>query len=298
VTTTIPPSRRPPRDSRRISTMSGSGAAMRRRRSCWQRPWPECGRSADNRLPRSCDARTPMGDRDDNHLVNTLWRINRTLRNPTSRRDVSSAADRRLNSADHAQRSRRGYKAASCDRADRIDAGGAQQFRREEIATRTRSSGIRGRRIGSGPVGGTDRGEPAARTEVSFWCEAGHLTRPSCAETAVAPAVVCPPAWTATTRRSTCRPHRTKRIWSMSGSAAARLRRRCSRRRLWPGFGRRLTRRSRLVRHVPQQYVDSVVPNSGARPCTATSRACSGGKNAYRRQPGAARRPVSGPHGH
>lgn len=51
------------------------------------------------------------------------------------------------------------------------------------------SSGIRGTRIGSGPHGDNERGggtlEP--RVAVSFWCEAGHLTQPSFAETAVIP---------------------------------------------------------------------------------------------------------------
>lgn len=51
----------------------------------------------------------------------------------------------------------------------------------------TRNNGIRGHRIGSGPMGEPDRGEPAARITVSFWCEAGHLTRPSFAENAVVP---------------------------------------------------------------------------------------------------------------
>lgn len=56
-----------------------------------------------------------------------------------------------------------------------------------------RSSGIRGSRIGSGPMGETERGELVARVEVSFWCEAGHVTRPSFAQTAVVPQVwECP----------------------------------------------------------------------------------------------------------
>ncbi|HEV3170687.1 MAG TPA: RNA polymerase-binding protein RbpA [Actinocrinis sp.] len=56
-----------------------------------------------------------------------------------------------------------------------------------------RSSGIRGSRIGSGPMGETERGEAAARVAVSFWCEAGHVTRPSFAATAVVPLVwECP----------------------------------------------------------------------------------------------------------
>lgn len=50
-----------------------------------------------------------------------------------------------------------------------------------------RSSGIRGSRIGSGPRGDSERGEAAPRVVVSFWCEAGHLTQPSFAATAVVP---------------------------------------------------------------------------------------------------------------
>lgn len=51
----------------------------------------------------------------------------------------------------------------------------------------TRSSGIRGTRVGSGPRGDNERGDAAPRVTVSFWCEAGHLTQPSFAETAVIP---------------------------------------------------------------------------------------------------------------
>lgn len=50
-----------------------------------------------------------------------------------------------------------------------------------------RSSGIRGSRIGSGPRGDSQRGEAAPRVVVSFWCEAGHLTQPAFADTAVLP---------------------------------------------------------------------------------------------------------------
>ena len=38
---------------------------------------------------------------------------------------------------------------------------------------------IRGTRVGSGPMGESERGESAARTIVSFWCSNGHETRPS-----------------------------------------------------------------------------------------------------------------------
>jgi hypothetical protein len=55
------------------------------------------------------------------------------------------------------------------------------------MAAMTRSSGIRGTRIGSGPRGDSERGDAAARVAVSFWCVAGHLTQPSFAETAVIP---------------------------------------------------------------------------------------------------------------
>jgi RNA polymerase-binding protein len=50
-----------------------------------------------------------------------------------------------------------------------------------------RSSGIRGTRIGAGPRGDTQRGEAAARVTVSFWCQAGHLTQPAFADTALIP---------------------------------------------------------------------------------------------------------------
>ncbi len=52
-----------------------------------------------------------------------------------------------------------------------------------------RSSGIRGHRIGSGPRGEDERGNIVARVEVSFWCEAGHVTRPCFAQEAVVPLV-------------------------------------------------------------------------------------------------------------
>lgn len=52
-----------------------------------------------------------------------------------------------------------------------------------------RNGVIRGKRIGAGPVGETERGGPAARVLVSFWCEAGHLTRPCFSQTAEVPLV-------------------------------------------------------------------------------------------------------------
>lgn len=50
-----------------------------------------------------------------------------------------------------------------------------------------RNSGIRGSRIGSGPMGETERGNVAARVAVSYWCEAGHVTRLCFADTAEVP---------------------------------------------------------------------------------------------------------------
>lgn len=37
---------------------------------------------------------------------------------------------------------------------------------------------IRGTRVGSGPMGESERGELAPRIRVSYWCEAGHETVP------------------------------------------------------------------------------------------------------------------------
>ncbi len=52
---------------------------------------------------------------------------------------------------------------------------------------------IRGTRVGSGPMGESERGESAARTVVSFWCSNGHETRPSFAlEADVPPTWDCP----------------------------------------------------------------------------------------------------------
>ena len=41
---------------------------------------------------------------------------------------------------------------------------------------------IRGARIGSGPMGESERGEAAPRFVVSYWCANGHETRPNFAE--------------------------------------------------------------------------------------------------------------------
>ena len=40
-------------------------------------------------------------------------------------------------------------------------------------------SGLRGSRVGAGPMGESERGDLAGRTMVSFWCGAGHHIRPS-----------------------------------------------------------------------------------------------------------------------
>jgi hypothetical protein len=46
---------------------------------------------------------------------------------------------------------------------------------------------IRGTRVGSGPMGESERGESARRTLVSFWCSNGHQTTPSFAHDAELP---------------------------------------------------------------------------------------------------------------
>ncbi|MFV0427328.1 MAG: RNA polymerase-binding protein RbpA [Beutenbergiaceae bacterium] len=49
-------------------------------------------------------------------------------------------------------------------------------------------SAIRGSRVGAGPMGEAERGEAAPRVWVSYWCSAGHETRPSfAAEPGTAP---------------------------------------------------------------------------------------------------------------
>lgn len=50
-----------------------------------------------------------------------------------------------------------------------------------------RSSALRGSRIGSGPMGESERGDLIARVAVTFWCASGHETRPQFAVTAVIP---------------------------------------------------------------------------------------------------------------
>ena len=57
----------------------------------------------------------------------------------------------------------------------------------------TRHKGIRASRIGAGPAGETGRGGAVPRMTVSFWCAAGHLTKPCFAQTADIPTVwECP----------------------------------------------------------------------------------------------------------
>lgn len=49
------------------------------------------------------------------------------------------------------------------------------------------SSGIRGARVGSGPLGEPERGDLAPRQTVSFWCGQGHQTQLSFAIEAEVP---------------------------------------------------------------------------------------------------------------
>jgi RNA polymerase binding protein RbpA len=43
----------------------------------------------------------------------------------------------------------------------------------------TGGNAIRGTRVGSGPMGESERGESAPRHRVSYWCANGHESRPS-----------------------------------------------------------------------------------------------------------------------
>ena len=52
-----------------------------------------------------------------------------------------------------------------------------------------RSNGIRGSRVGSGPMGDTDRGYSVEHAVVTFWCAAGHSTRTTFAASASVPGV-------------------------------------------------------------------------------------------------------------
>lgn len=51
----------------------------------------------------------------------------------------------------------------------------------------SRSSGIRGSRIGAGPMGESDRGNSVERVLVTFWCADGHSTPAVFAAEAVVP---------------------------------------------------------------------------------------------------------------
>lgn len=48
-------------------------------------------------------------------------------------------------------------------------------------------SAIRGSRVGAGPMGEAERGEPAPRIRVSFYCANGHESRPTFAVEAGVP---------------------------------------------------------------------------------------------------------------
>ncbi len=50
-----------------------------------------------------------------------------------------------------------------------------------------RGNGIRGSRIGAGPKSESERGVPAERVVVTYWCAEGHPTRPTFALTADTP---------------------------------------------------------------------------------------------------------------
>jgi hypothetical protein len=52
-----------------------------------------------------------------------------------------------------------------------------------------RSSGIRGSRIGAGPVGESERGHRVERVAVTFWCGHGHATQAHFAESAQVPQI-------------------------------------------------------------------------------------------------------------
>ena len=41
------------------------------------------------------------------------------------------------------------------------------------------ANAIRGSRVGSGPMGETERGDAAPRVHVTYWCGNGHQTTPS-----------------------------------------------------------------------------------------------------------------------
>ncbi len=59
---------------------------------------------------------------------------------------------------------------------------------RKAISVRkTSGGGLRGRRLGAAQSGETVRGPLEPRRQVSYWCEAGHESRPAFAESAEVP---------------------------------------------------------------------------------------------------------------
>ena len=50
-------------------------------------------------------------------------------------------------------------------------------------------SAIRGSRVGAGPMGEAERGEPAPRHRISYWCANNHESRPSFADDAAIPEI-------------------------------------------------------------------------------------------------------------
>lgn len=52
-----------------------------------------------------------------------------------------------------------------------------------------RSSGIRGSRIGAGPMGESERGQMVERAAVTFWCAEGHETQMHFAASAEIPEI-------------------------------------------------------------------------------------------------------------
>ncbi|MFD0819707.1 RNA polymerase-binding protein RbpA, partial [Micromonospora zhanjiangensis] len=51
-----------------------------------------------------------------------------------------------------------------------------------------RGNAIRGTRVGAGPMRPVERGEPAPRRTVTYWCAAGHRTEVQLAAEAAPPA--------------------------------------------------------------------------------------------------------------
>ncbi|MQA23935.1 MAG: RNA polymerase-binding protein RbpA [Micromonosporaceae bacterium] len=51
------------------------------------------------------------------------------------------------------------------------------------------TNAIRGSRVGAAPMRWTERGEPAPRRRVSYWCANGHETRPAFAMEAQQPPI-------------------------------------------------------------------------------------------------------------